>query len=405
MGFSFVFPFLPLYIKNLHSTTHLNSEMASGLVFSIQALTMALTAPVWGAVADRYGRKLMVIRAMVGGGITIFLMGMVRTAEELIILRAIQGVLSGVISANMALVASIAPRNKTGYAIGILQMGMWTGVSVGPLAGGIFADLFGFRMPFYVSGIMLCASGMIVWWLVEEHFVHPAQKPGRRFSFISDWKNILTRRSLFFTLMLRFIVSFSVNILAPVLPLFLHQIAYKNAPVSTYTGIMAGLSSLAAIFSGVYLGRLGDRIGHIKIVIFSTCTTALFFFPQGLVTAIWQLIILQTLTGFFSGGLTPSLSAMLAQNSKSNEVGSVYGIDNSITSAGRALAPMVGALFAIWFGFRGVFFSTGAMFIIMTILTLFLMSNGAIKTRMSAEQAPETVESKTAEAAIMKEED
>jgi MFS transporter, DHA1 family, multidrug resistance protein len=130
VGFSTIFPFLSLYVAELGSSTRLSVEFLAGAVFSAQALTMMVASPIWGAVADRYGRKLMVQRAMFGGAIILFLMAFVRTAEELVLLRAIQGLITGTVAAANALVAATAPRSRSGFAMGSLLVGLTTGVAV-----------------------------------------------------------------------------------------------------------------------------------------------------------------------------------------------------------------------------------------------------------------------------------
>ena len=140
VGFSSIFPFLPLYVKSLGSSTGMSVELLAGLVFSAQAFTMMLAAPVWGRLADRYGRKLMIIRASFGGAIVLLMMAFVQTAEQLVALRALQGLISGIVAANSALLAAQVPRERMGYAMGTLQVGLGAGVAFGPLIGGIVAD-------------------------------------------------------------------------------------------------------------------------------------------------------------------------------------------------------------------------------------------------------------------------
>src|SRR5574337_1348456 len=175
LGFSIIFPFLPFYLKELRSTTGLSLEVLAGLVYSVQAVTMAIASPFWGAVADRYGRKLMIVRAGCGGAVVILLMGFVQTAEQLIFLRAVQGLITGVIAASSALVAAVAPRERTGYAMGWLQLGLWCGVSTGPLVGGILSDLVGYRATFVVTAIIVFLSGLSVWLGVHESFARSEQ--------------------------------------------------------------------------------------------------------------------------------------------------------------------------------------------------------------------------------------
>jgi DHA1 family multidrug resistance protein-like MFS transporter len=155
MGFSIIFPFFPLYVNELGTNTGLSLEFWAGMVFSSQGVTMMFASPIWGAIADKYGRKPMVVRATFGGAVLILLMGFVRSAEELTLVRALQGLVTGVVPAASALVAAAAPRDRTGYAMGVLQLGLWSGVAVGPLIGGFMADTWGFRSAFITTSVLL----------------------------------------------------------------------------------------------------------------------------------------------------------------------------------------------------------------------------------------------------------
>jgi len=373
VGFSTIFPFLPLYLRHLSTTSHLSTATLSGLVYSVQAFTMMIASPFWGALADKYGRKPMVVRAMVGGGIIILLMGFVKTVEQLIFLRAVQGIFTGVISAVSALVVSKVPRNKTGYAMGILQLGLWSGMSLGPLLGGLLSDYFGFRFSFIATAFLLCTSGIIVWINIEESYT-PVRSSGKGLkSFARNWHRILLYPGIIATFVIRLLCSMGRTGLAPILPLFVQSIGSVSHHAAGYTGLVLGLSSAASTVSALYLGKLGDKIGHQRIAFYSAIVTALFFLPQSLVTKPWQLMILYTITGAGIGGLTPSLSALLARLSKPADAGSVYGIDNSLTAAGRAISPLIAALVAAWLGLRSVFIVTGLFFaVVVIIIALFL---------------------------------
>jgi len=162
VGFSSIFPFLPLYVEELGSTTGLSIEFLSGMVYSAQAFTMMLSSPVWGALADRFGRKIMVERSMFGGVVILLLMSFVTSAEQLVVLRTIQGLITGTIAAASALLASVTPRRHIGYAMGLLQVGLGTGIAMGPLIGGAVADLFGYSVVFYITAAMLFLAGVLV---------------------------------------------------------------------------------------------------------------------------------------------------------------------------------------------------------------------------------------------------
>ena len=373
VGFAIIFPFLPLYVKQLGSTTGWSIEVLSGLVFSVQALTMAIASPFWGVVADRFGRKLMVMRATLGGAVIILLMGFVTNVEQLVALRAVQGFLTGVIAASNALVASVAPRERTGYAMGLLQVGLWSGVAAGPPLGGILADLVGFRATFALTATILLASGVSVWLGVQDPFVRPDRVEQGGLDFLRDWARVLSNGRLTCTLGLRFLVATGRATLEPLLPLFVAMLAAESARVATLTGLIVGASSATSIATSIYLGRLGDRIGHGRVVLWCGSVAAVGFVPQAFVTGVWQLLVLQALTGACVGGLIPSLSALLARHSRSGDEGCVYGIDNSVVSVGRTLAPLLGAFCAVWFSLRAAFIATSLIFAavaLMAVLTI-----------------------------------
>ncbi|NLL13900.1 MAG: multidrug efflux MFS transporter [Fibrobacter sp.] len=372
MGFSLIFPFLPFYIKELDTALGLGTEVLSGLVFSSQALAMALVSPLWGAIADRYGKKPMVVRAMIGGAVTVFLMGFVKTAEQLIFLRICQGLLSGVISATSALTASFAPREKSGYVMGSLQVAVWSGVATGPFIGGILADISGIRTTFVITGTLLFLSGVSVLLFVHEKADVKQKKEKKNSNLFSDWKSLFTNKKVMVVYVLRFLSSMANNMLYPVLPFFLAAMVGVKENLGTLTGTVIGVMSVSTIVGGFVMARSSDKFGHKKVVILASAFTALFFIPQGLVGKMWQFVALSLFAGLCSGALTPSLSALLVQSSDRGTEGSIYGFDNSIVAAGRAVAPIAGSLLAVQFSYKFTFIATGLVFMVMAIFAYFL---------------------------------
>jgi DHA1 family multidrug resistance protein-like MFS transporter len=371
VGFSCFFPFLPLYVAELGSKSRLSIEFLSGLAFSAQAFTMMIASPIWGTIADRFGRKLMVQRAMFGGAVVICLMGFARSAEELVLLRACQGMITGVIGAHNALVAGVAPRERTGYAMGLLQVGLGVGVALGPLLGGILADLFGYRSAFYVTSFMLFISGVVVLVGVQENFQPRETKKAKRPSLLVKWQVILSFPGVLVTYSMRFISQFGRMMVYPILPLFIQSLLIDPTRLNTFTGAVTGIHSIFTTLSALYLGRLGDRIGHRRILIFCSIAAALFYFPQSLIHAAWQFLFLQALAGAALGGVIPSIGALLARYTPQGDEGTVYGLDNSVHSGARALAPMLGAGVAIWFGMRATFVVLGLIFLAGAILCVW----------------------------------
>lgn len=382
IGFSTIFPFLPLYVQEIGSSRGWSLEFSVGLVFSVQGFTMMVASPIWGALADRYGRKLMVQRATFGGAILILLMGYARSAEDLVLIRAIQGFVTGLVSAANALVASQAPRERTGYAMGVIQVGLWAGVAVGPLIGGAIADAFGYRTAFAVTAVMLASAGVMVWLGVEEAFVPPVKDTTKRRNILIEWRRIFAASGVGMTYVLRFLSNLARMMIFPIAPLFIVTLLPGSDKVNTFTGLVIGVAAAASTTTAIYLGRLGDRIGHRRVLKASALAAALFYLPQSFVTAAWQLLILQGLTGAAAGGIMPTLSALLARYTKPGEEGSVYGLDNSIGAGARALAALTGAMVAHWLGLRSVFAVTALLFFSIVLLAIWRLP----ETRSSAQR-------------------
>jgi DHA1 family multidrug resistance protein-like MFS transporter len=368
VGFSSIFPFLPLYVESLGSNSNLSIELLAGLVFSSQAITMMIASPVWGALADRVGRKLMVGRASFGGAFMLFLMAFARTAEELVLLRAIQGLITGTLAASNALVAAEAPRERTGYAMGLLQVGLGAGVAIGPLIGGTVADAFGYSTAFFVTAALLFLAGITVFVGVDEDFVPTSTLTGGARPFMASWRLILSAHGVRPTYLMRFMSQLGRTMLIPIAPLFIQTLQRTSLGINTLTGLMVGVSSALTTLSAVYLGRLGDRIGHRKIVIASLIFVALLYLPQSLVSNPWELIALRALSGAAMGGVIPSLSSLLARFTQYGEEGAVYGLDNSIRAGARSIAPLIGSSVAVWFGLRASFIAAGLLFAIAALL-------------------------------------
>ncbi|NDJ84629.1 MAG: multidrug efflux MFS transporter [Chloroflexi bacterium] len=380
VGFSVIFPFLPLYVADLGSSSGASIELLAGLVFSAQAFTMMLASPVWGAVADRYGRKLMVERSMLGGAAIMLLMAFATSAEQLVILRAIQGTITGVVSATSALVAAVAPRDRTGYAMGMMQLGTWSGVAVGPILGGIIADEVGFEATFIVTASLLFLAGILVLFGIEEEFT-PAEE-NRKINIFGGWKRIFSEPAVTTTYSLRFTSWLGRTMLVPIAPLFVVSLLASDNDVGKITGFMVGISAAAGTAGAVYFGRLGDRIGHRPIFIWGATAAALFYFPQSLVTNIWQLILLQGLAGAAAGSILPSLSAMLVQYTQPGDEGAVYGIENSVVAASRTLAPLIGGAVASILGLRITFVLAALLFLVAVWVAIrFLPDQPAVQPK------------------------
>lgn len=360
-GFSLVFPFLPLYVKEIGVASGGSVEFWAGLVFSSQAVTMVFASPVWGAYADRRGRKLMLERATLGGAVLLVLMGFAQNAEQLVILRTIQGLVSGVISAANALVAASTPRQHSGEALGLLQTSRWVGVTGGPVLGGLLGEAFGFRECFWITGTLLALAGIATMIWVKEEFkpVAKAQRP----SFWASYRSLFTAPGMKNLYQLTFLRSLGATLTVPIASLYVVSLMGSERGATLMTGFVMGATAFASALSAGWLGRLGDRQGHTRILILSALAAALLYIPQSMVTAAWQLVLLQALSGLAVGGLMASTAALMNLWSPTGNQGATYGLDNSIQAAARSVAPMVGAGIALWLGLRGVYVGVAVVYV------------------------------------------
>ena len=382
VGHSMILPFLPLYIDTLGSAGGISTELLAGLVFSAQGITMMIVAPVWGALADRFGRKKMIMRALVGGAITLALMGVVQNAEQLILVRALQGLVTGTVSANNALVAAATPRHRVGFAMGTLQVGLWAGVAVGPLLGGLLADAFGYTLPFFITALFLLAGGLVVLLGVNEDFsAQQSQGKPRASSIMRDWTSILKTSGVGCVLLIRFQSSLARTIIMPIAPLFVVSLIANDAATSnTFAGLVMAVSAAASTFGAVYLGNLGDRISHRKVLFFCAAAAAALYVPQAFVGDVWQLLFLQGLAGIAAGGLVAAPSALLSRYTRKDTAGAVYGMDNSAMAGSRAVAPLIGASVALMLGMRGTFIAAALVFVIIAVTARYVLPSDQLES-------------------------
>lgn len=378
IGFSSIFPFLPLYVKALGSAWGWSLELLAGLVFSAQALTMMIASPIWGALADRYGRKLMVMRAMFGGAGILLLMGFVRSAEELVLLRAVQGFITGTVSAANALVAAETPPGHKGFAMGLLQAGMGGGVALGPILGGLMADALGYRVAFYMTAGLLLLGGAMVWLWVREG-EKPDRVDGAKGRGWAMWSGILGAPGVKVTYAFRFLVLLGRQMITPIAPIFIASLLLSPQGANTYTGLVIGAAALATTLSSGYLGKLGDRLGHRRVALFSATVAGALYLPQAWVSDVWQLLAMQALVGVAMGGVLPSISALLADYTEKGNEGAVYGLDNSVNAAARAVAPLAGAGVAVAAGLRSTFLATAAIVMLGALLAWWRLPRPAVR--------------------------
>ncbi|MCL6409410.1 MFS transporter [Pantoea agglomerans] len=368
LAISQIIPFLPLYLEQLGVTGGESLSLWSGLTFSITFVVSAVVAPLWGSLADRKGRKLMLLRAAFGMGVVILLQAFVTEAWQLLLLRALMGLTSGYIPNAMALVAAQVPRERSGWALSCVSTGQIGGVILGPMLGGLLADWVGLRTVFIVTAALLMVSFLVTLFLIKETGYTPVSKKeklsGREvFRSLDNPKLMLC---LFFTTMVIQMCNGSVN---PILTLFVRELAPTAENIAFLSGVIAALPGVSALLAAPRLGRLGDRIGTQRILLATMVISLLLFIAMSFVTSTTQLGVLRFLLGFADGAMMPAVQTLLVRHSRDNITGRIFGYNQSFMYLGNVAGPLLGAAVSAVAGFRWVFFATA---VVVLINVLFL---------------------------------
>jgi len=304
-GFSLVMPFLPYYIAQLGVGSEAAVEIWSGLIFAANFVTMALFSPIWGAAADRSGRRRQMLRSGFGMAGIVVMMGLVANLWQLLGLRLLQGVFSGFIPAAIAFTSANTPTQFTGYALGLLQTGGAAGGIIGPLLGGILAKALGtYRPIFFLTGLACLAAAVLVMLFVREDFTPPAKS--RNQSYLADLAEMAGNRIILTMSVVYFFNFFAIMTVEPILSLFLHRLDTPAQWVDLAAGVIFSSSGVANVLTAPFLGKRGDRLGYRRILLVCLSVSAVLYLLQVFVTAAWQLLVLRFLLGACLGGIFPA---------------------------------------------------------------------------------------------------
>ncbi|MGT2801257.1 multidrug efflux MFS transporter [Streptococcus henryi] len=361
-SFSLVMPFMALYVEELGAPKS-KVEWYAGLAVSLSALASALVAPVWGRLADRYGRKPMMIRASLVMTFTMGGLAFVPNVFWLLALRILNGVFAGYVPNSTALIASQAPKHRSGYALGTLATGVTAGSLIGPLMGGVLAEFLGIRQVFLLVGAILLICSLMTVFYVKEDFqvVEKSEALTTRevFSRVKD-KQILL--GLFVTSM---IIQISAQSVAPILSLYIRHLGQREN-LMFVAGLIVSAMGFSSMLSSSFLGKIGDKIGNHRLLLL-----ALFYsFSMYLLCAVaqtpLQLGILRFLYGFGTGALMPSINSLLTKMTPREGISRIFSYNQMFSNFGQVIGPFVGSAVATGLGYRSVFYTTS--FIVFTNL-------------------------------------
>ncbi len=360
-AFSVSGPFLPLFIIQLGVTPLAKVSVWAGAIASVNFLLAAIFSPIWGGIADRTGRKAMVVRSCAAIAIFTAIMGVVGNVGELFAARAAMGIFSGFSAAAIAMVGTQVPEESLGFSLGWMTTGQLVGGLVGPLFGGFLADQLGdYRHVFFATSAFALAATLVTLFFVREQF-RPDQPRVKRAALWESLHEIALHRQLapmFVVVLLAQVVAFGVQ---PIVPLFVRALVGNVSWLATAAGLAFAVMGLADLIASPFLGKRSDRVGYRRVLLISLLGVACFTIPQGFVRGIGAFIALRFGVGLFLGGVLPTANALIGRMFPIDRRGQVFGITSSATFLGMFAGPLLGGTIAARFGFAAVFVVIGAM--------------------------------------------
>jgi len=368
VGFGISYPVIPLFLETeLGVTDPVMLKAWVGLITTSASFTLAIFAPIWGHLSDLYNRRIMLLRAMFGGAVIISLMTFVNAPWQLLVLKGIQGCLTGTVAAATVIVANISPAAQVAFTLGLLTTGIAVGNSLGPLAGGLLSDFLGYRVTFFSTGVALALAGFIVLKWVdkdsgENRELSPEKK--KKFTLLPNFRPIMASSVLITIMLISLSMSSSGAAASPMLPLFLKELAMNASQeprfIGSSTGIVMGVGSATSALAAVLIGKYSMRLGYWKTLNILVLAGAIITVPQAFVTNMYQLTVLRAISSFFIGGTAPVISALIVVSSEKRIHGTIFGINSAVNFAGSALGPLIGTAAAM-LNYRAAFIASAAI--------------------------------------------
>ncbi len=368
VGMSMVIPFLPFYIRELGITNPDELERWSGIVFAGPFILSFLLTPVWGALGDRFGKKSMVLRAIFGLALSQFLIAFSANVEQLFLFRMVQGGISGFIAAALGLVSSGTPKEKSGYAIGILQTSISSGTVIGPFIGGFISDMTSYRTVFFITSAMCLISGILVLMIVREP---PKSGNSKLFSVADNFRYIIRRKGVLTAMISITFIQISITVAQPVFALFVESITKNVEYISTLTGAIFGTLGIFSVISSPWWGRRNDSKSFRKSVIVAISGAGVAYILHTFVTNPYFLFPVRALLGFFIGGIIPVLYAYINKCISDHRKSGIMGFASSFTLLGNLIGPLMCTLLLYAVSIKHIFLIAGIMMFANAVIVYF----------------------------------
>jgi MFS family permease len=352
----------------------------TGLIFAGPFVTTIVFTPLWGWVADRSGPKRQVVRACFGLGLTQLLMALAQSPEQLVVIRVLQGIVSGVLAASLGLLTVVTPQEHRGTAIAVLQSATPAGHIFGPILGSVLAAVVGFRSTYALLGTAIVGTGILSWLLLRQDGWRPVVSPNPFVGLYRATRRALTQPALRQALAILLGGQFAFAVAQGVFAIYAGQViaewvaAHNVAPAWWNTGVgftalAITITGLASVVGTMWWGRQHDRgVPYLTprgAGLLGVSMLALFAWP------IWWIVLLARVGVGIGVGATSTLPfAVLAKGAAHDERGQLMGLATALTHLGNLLGFVLGGVLATWWAEAGNFALAAAVYAVIAVAIL-----------------------------------
>ena len=342
-GFTLVMPFLPLYLEQLGVTDVGEIALWSGLSLGVTPAITAFMSPLWGRLADRYGRKIMVERSLVSFIVVMAAMAFVSHPWQVFALRAIQGLFAGYGTLALTMAADSAPKEHTAYAIGVVQTAQRLGPALGPVIGGIVAQAVGLRRAFFVTSGFYALAAILVALAYDERSVMKRAREENGHGRVS-FGNILAFENFLLLMVVIFGLQFVDRSFGPILPLFVGGLGAPDRSVPLIAGVLFSIAAATAAVGNYLCGSLLQRRSG-RSVIAATCAVAAIGVTGFLLTSsAWWLTLPTAVFGLGIGAATTAAYTAATTVIPTGARGAGFGLLTTASLVGLAVSPVVSGI-------------------------------------------------------------
>ncbi|MBO5725129.1 MAG: MFS transporter [Lentisphaeria bacterium] len=363
-GHSAIMPFIPLFIQEKY---HITDEKELGVWVSAMTFfglcSFCFSNILWGVLADKYGRKLMLLRSYYVAALLFPLMYFSPNVLALVGMRFLASCFSGSVTASQTLIITTTPKEHHGFALGTLSTAVWSGSMLGYLFGALFVNAFGYFWGFMSCGILYLVGGIITHICVKENFVPPVKTEKKKVSF---WKEMKHLSSAVWIIFLLFIfMGMARRMDEPYIAMLVSQLSPSGKAIF-YTGVISFVAAVGGLFSGILFGKLCDRFSPGHVAIPATIISAITMLLQAFSNTLLMLGGVRFIHYTAASGLEPAFQALLARLVPDEKRGTLLGVASSLRVLGIMLSSLLcGGLICIAGSVRIVFAGAAVLFLIL----------------------------------------